>query len=91
MGHISLLGMLEVDSDMDRVLAWHLGSNHYPPVPQTMIPVCKAALTACIENDPERLLALPEGVLWREQGEVPASQVVESLHLDGFLEYVEEL
>lgn len=91
MGYVSLLGMLEAEQDLDRVLGWHLGSNHYPPVPDTMIPVCKAALAACVEEDAERLLDLPEGILWQGQQQVPAFEVVESFHLHGFMEFVEEL
>lgn len=86
MGMFSLLGMLEMGQDIDTVLRWHLGSNHYPPVPVTMVPVCKAAIAACEEEDYERLIDLPEGVLWRDQTKVPTYEVVEAFHLQGFME-----
>lgn len=73
-------------ADLDTALSWHLQCNHYPPVPLSMLPACKAAITAYREEDYRRLIDLPKGVLWRGQTQAPASAVVEGHHLDTFVE-----
>lgn len=77
--------------DLDTALSWHLQSNHYPPIPLTMLEPCKAAIQACQEEDYQRLIDLPAGVLWKGQRQAPASAIVEGHHLDAFLETQEEI
>lgn len=86
MGRSSLEGMLEM-TDLDRALGWHLQSNHYPPVPSEMFPVAKDAIDAGNESDFDRLISLPEGVEYRDgRTEVEAWRIIESFHLDSFIE-----
>jgi len=66
-------------------LSWHLQSNHYPAVPQSMIPVCIAAIDAINEDDSERSIELPECVQWRGEDFAPAWAIAEAHHLDPFL------
>lgn len=86
MGRMSLE---EMDSQMDnmmQVLTWHLTSNHYPPVPLSMIDPCLVAIGACNEGQPDFQVELPEGVSWRGNTTAPAWAIVESHHLEYFLD-----
>lgn len=72
-------------TDLDTALRWHLQSNHYPPIPLTMLAVCKKAIVACNEEDSERAIKLPKGVRWRGLKHAPAFAIVEGHHLGTFL------
>lgn len=82
--------------DLDPALAWHLQYNHYPPVPGAMAKPCKDAIEIArhwIDGDEmDELVDLPEGVQWkgRSDGKAPASALIESFHLDSFLEEPED-
>lgn len=52
--------------DLEAALRWHLTYNHYPPVPDSMISPCRAAIEAASRGDWEREIALPSGVLYRD-------------------------
>lgn len=86
MGRQSLEGMLEV-ADIDTALSWHLSSNHYPPVPLSMVPVCKQAIDAANrgEQDWDSVITLPDGVSWRGQSSAPVRAIIERHHLESFL------
>jgi hypothetical protein len=85
MGRVALDGMLEFARDLDTVLVWHLQSNHYPPVPLSMIPACKAAIVAMQADSPNKSIPLPRGVSWRGKRFAPACEIVSAHHLDGFI------
>ena len=85
MGHLSALDMAE-HLDVEQALVWHLTANHYPPVPTSMVPVCIAAIAALNEEDPDRLVDLPDGIEWRSQNYAPAWAVAEAHHLDAWLD-----
>lgn len=70
---------------LEQALSWHLTSNHYPPVPTTMIEPCKQAIEAINEDEPEREITLPEGVSYRNAPTAPAWAIAEQHHLDAFL------
>lgn len=84
MGRASLEGMLEV-ADRDAALRWHLGSNHFPPIPEVFDAALKAIEYA---NDEEWAMPidLPAGVTWKGQTWATAEACVEAWHLDGFLD-----
>lgn len=89
MGNQKALEMAEAVRDglsLDAALHYHLSANHFPPVPDAMIPVCKAAIEAFQHDEPEQEIPLPEGISHRRTGSVAiASEVIESLHLDAFI------
>lgn len=91
MGALQALAMTETDLSLEQQLSWHLQGNHYPPIPQAMIPVCIEAIDAVIEQDPDRLIPLPKmedgfQIRWRDGNiEAPAWAVVEHAHLDAWL------
>jgi len=70
---------------LEQTLVWHLQSNHYPPVPVSMVPVCIAAIDAVNEWESERLIDLPDGTLYKGKEQAPAWAIVEAHHLDHFL------
>lgn len=90
MGYMNARGMAEAGIDIDTALGWHLQSNHYPPIPSTMIPACKAAIEAYQDEDYQRLIDLPAGVAWKGKRQAPASAIVDGHHLQAFIDAATE-
>ena len=88
MGSLQAQEMAEMLS-MEDALAWHLRSNHYPPVPLSMIQPCMDAIEAGLDEDWNRLIHL-NGSSWRGQDYAPAYAIIEGHHLDAWLELDEE-
>lgn len=86
MGLSNTLGIIESDLSLEQQLSWHLTSNHFPPVPTSMVPTCIEAIDAVNEGDYGKLISLPEGVGYKGLTVAPASAIVEQHHLDAFLE-----
>ena len=82
--------MLEIES----AIAWHLQSNHYPPVPASMIEPCLEAIRTVNENPSitgwHKAIQLPEGVKFRGEPVAPAWEIIEQHHLEPWLELDEE-
>jgi hypothetical protein len=85
MGRLSAEGITETDLPLEDQIRWHLTSNHFPPVPVSMVPVCIAALDAANEEDWDRMISLPDGVGYRGLTAAPAHAIVEQHHLDPWL------
>lgn len=84
MGYASAVSFLDQCKDLRTAVEWHLAFNHYPSIPQTMV---KPALEAieCVE-DGEYDYRVKTPYPHRTYGHyVPASVLVEVLHLDAFL------
>lgn len=94
MGHINALGMAEAMEDgmieLRQALAWHLQSNHYPPVPLSMVYPCVLAIGLVTEGEHDINVVLPDGILWRGQPVAPAWAVVDAHHLESFIDVSEE-
>ncbi len=71
--------------DLETAIGMHLRGNHYPPVPSSMIQPCIDAIDAIWEEESNKLIKLPEGVLWRGETHAPAYAIAESHHLDAWL------
>jgi hypothetical protein len=89
MGSLQAMEMAEM-LDIRSAIGWHLSSNHYPPVPSSMIDPCIEAIEACLEGDWLRPIALPDGVSFRGSPSAPAADIVEQHHLDAWVELDEE-
>jgi len=76
---------LSTELDLEMALGYHLQGNHYPPVPLSMVEPCIEAIDAFYDEDYNREIALPQGVLWRGQVTAPASAIVEQHHLEAWL------
>jgi hypothetical protein len=86
MGYLQAAEMAALAPDRETALRWHLQSNHYPPVPTSMISVCEAAIDATIDGDYDDEIELPEGVRYQGNNTAPAWAIVEAHHLDAFIE-----
>jgi hypothetical protein len=89
MGSLQAQEMAEM-LDIDDALAWHLRSNHYPPVPLSMIEPCKEAIQAALEGDWLRMIPLPEGTTYRGSSFAPTDEIISTYHLDAWVELDEE-
>jgi hypothetical protein len=69
---------------LSAAIHWHLVANHYPAVPETMAQPCIAAVEAVQDGFFDRLIDLPDGVLYRGQGFATAREIFEGFHLDAF-------
>jgi len=72
--------------DLETQVGIHLSSNHYPPVPSSMVAPCIAAIHACSDGDSDADIELPEGIFWKGQSSAPAAAIVEGHHLDAWLD-----
>ena len=85
MGSITSHELAENVIDIRQSIAIQLQSNHYPPVPLTMVEPCIEAIYACSDEDYDKQIKLPEGVKWRGSVTAPARAIVESHHLEPWL------
>jgi hypothetical protein len=86
MGYNTALDLSEeLELDLEMAIGIHLRSNHYPPVPLSMVQPCIDAIDAYYEEDYRREIALPEGVLWRGQVTAPADAIIDQHHLSAWL------
>lgn len=72
--------------DLERGLAIHLTSNHYPPVPVYMVQPCVDAIDAANAEDYDTLIELPEGVSYRGASAVPAHVIINEFHLGAWVD-----
>lgn len=85
MGHQTAIDMTTSGLSLDAQLRYHLTANHYPPVPTSMVATCIEAVEAYNDEDPDRLITLPFGILWRGLTAAPAKTIIEAHHLDAWL------
>ena len=76
--------------ELEQAITMHLRGNHYPPVPYSMVPICIEAIYAYNAGDFQRDIKLPEGVSWRGQESAPAAAIIDSHHLDAWIDYDED-
>ncbi len=75
---------------LDSALAAHLQSNHYPPLPMELVPVCVKAIKRIEYGSPDRRIQLPTGMRLamgggRSTNRPPAWRIAEACHLDAFI------
>jgi len=72
---------------LENAISIHLSSNHYPPLPSTLVPVALKALTKAKKGEWEKKIRLPEGLEHKIYGKlVPVQVVMDYMHLEPFLE-----
>jgi hypothetical protein len=84
MGMMTALDLQEQGLTLEQQLSIHFSSNCYPPIPQGMIPTAIEAIDAYWEMDYNKMIPLPDGVSFRGQNEVSASNVIQSYRLDAW-------
>ena len=67
----------------------HLQSNHYPPIPASMIKPCIAAIDAANSENFDLEIEMPEDVSYLDGNTAPAWSIVETFHLDSWIELEE--
>jgi hypothetical protein len=87
MGLNTAQDLVENVIDIRQSIAIQLRSNHYPPVPLSMVEPCIEAIYAVSEGDTHKSIQLPEGITWREYPTAPAYAIVESHHLEPWCDY----
>lgn len=83
--------MAETDVSLEIAIRWQLTSNHYPPVPTSMVPVCIAAIEVANQDgswDDE--LELPDGILYKGRTTAPAWAIIEQHHLQPWIDSGDE-
>lgn len=85
MGHQTAMSIAESEMTLEQQLHFHLRSNHFPPVPSSMIQPCIEAIDAINEGDYHKLISLPDGVGYKGLTAAPASAIAEAHHLDAWL------
>ena len=98
MGSMWIRGFGETGvTDVAQLVAIHLRSNCYPPVPSIMNPVAVEAINKAVEAESiedgtlyEERLQLPEGIMFRgdESGTASVSDIIESLRLESIVDMV---
>ena len=63
-----------------------LTSNHFPPVPVSMVPVCIKAIRFARRGKWNSNLTLPDGIKFKNRKTAPVSSIIEAHHLDAWLE-----
>lgn len=90
MGHATAMAMAsEVAQNhipLEAAVQYHLRVNHYPPPPSIMVEPCIEAINHAKNGEYGYEVELPEGVLWRGLSAVPVRALVESFHLESFIE-----
>ena len=82
MGRNTAQDLAENVIDIRQSIAIQLTSNHYPPVPLAMVPVCIKALNSYNEHlHGNEVIELPEGTSWRGSPTAPVWAIIESHHL----------
>lgn len=89
MGSNTAHDLVENVLDIRQSIAIQLRSNHYPPVPLSMVEPCIEAIYAVSEGDYTKQISLPHPITWRGQDKAPASAIVEGHHLEPWCTYDE--
>lgn len=84
---MEIASMVGEKVDLRTALSWHLGTNHYPPAPSSMIDPCLEAIENAEFGDWDAEVTLPEGVLWRGEEYAPTWAIVDQHHLDAFIRF----
>jgi hypothetical protein len=87
MGNTFAADLVSMDLSLSDSIRIHLTSNHYPPVPSSMVQPCIDAIDAINDEQGETLIELPDGVLWRGQTHAPAYAIAEAHHLHNWLNH----
>ena len=88
------LGDLGVALDIESQIGIHLRSNHYPPVPLSMVQPCIEAIDAAYDEDYDRMIDMPMvgdfQITYKGSKQAPAWAIIEQHHLNWFIDPVDE-
>ena len=75
---------------LETALSWHLTSNHFPPIPTTMVEPCVEAINNANNGEWDKMVRLPDGVGYQGRTSAPTHAIIEQHHLLSFLDSDEE-
>jgi hypothetical protein len=90
MGSNTAYDLANSNLSIEQNIAYHLRSNHYPPVPLSMVQPCIDAIDAYWEDDLDREIPMPEGVSFKNKDTAPARAIIQQFHLDAWVSDDEE-
>lgn len=73
-----------IDISLEQQIAIQLTSNHYPPIPLTMVQPCIEAINAYNEDNASLEIEMPEGVFYKGKSTAPAWAIIEQHHLSAW-------
>ena len=76
---------------MEQAIEWHLVSNHFPPIPKSMVQPCMEAIVYANQGKWNKLVSLPEGVGYKGLTTAPVHAIIEQHHLENWVDYDEDL
>lgn len=71
---------------MEQAIEWHLVSNHFPPIPRSMVTPCMEAIVYANQGKWDKLVSLPEGVGYKGLTTAPVHAIIEQHHLHQWVE-----
>ena len=89
MGSMWAQGMAEWAGLEEGVRA-HLRYNHYPPVPEYMVPIALKAINHARVYEWDELIELPKGTTFKRRTSAFVYELVEALHLEPWVTQNEE-
>lgn len=91
MGHLHAREIASIGNiTLEEQIRWHLMSNHFPPIPESMVEPCIQAIDAFFEDNLDKLISLPEGVGYKGLTVAPARAILVQHHLEAWCEEPEE-
>lgn len=86
MGNLQAEAIIEAGVPLDTQIEFHLRANHYPPISNTMVPVCIEAIEWANMGEWHRNLSLPEGVGYKGLTIAPVHAIIEQHHLEPWID-----
>ena len=63
-------------TNLEAALTYHFRSNHYPPLPYSLIPIAIKIVKGEVSEDED--VELPNGITWRGQTSAPVTECIEA-------------
>jgi hypothetical protein len=73
-----------IDISLEQQIAIQLQSNHYPPIPLSMVQPCIDAINAYNQDNGNLEIELPDGVIYKGNTTAPAWAIIEQHHLNAW-------
>lgn len=71
------------DLELEAALTYHFRSNHFPPLPLSIIPIAIQIIKGKVSLDDE--VKLPKGITYRGSETAPVYKCIKAWHLQNFL------
>jgi hypothetical protein len=87
MGRLTAMAMTdeELGLTLEEQIGFHLRSNHFPPIPLTMVEPCIQAIDYANEGEWDKLVSLPEGIGYKGLTAAPVWAMIEQHHLETWI------